>query len=430
VNIVRVLTTVRPGRALSYVARLPVPIVRAEQFAGMHPELSLPEASPFVDDVAPQLGTGGALGGESVIIKDQLDVAGLRTGVGLPEGGELADKDAAIVARIRAAGGTIAGKAKMTELGMDGIGTLMPYAVPPNPVAHGYAPGGSSTGTAVAVAAGLVRYGVGGDGLGSIRIPAAFNGLVGLKPSRTRLPREGIRSPVRSLDAVGPITRTAADCARLWQVMAGEPVQELSPWLPDHVGVPVFAEPLRVASSIRAAFHRMLVTLGLPTERVALPGFDRATFLGGMTGAYELSTGPFAEATRSPNGRLSVALGRSFSQRDIERLTAQRTALKEATARVLEAHPILAMPTTAIPPPAMTPELVKGASVVMLRSLGAFTPLANLCDLPSIAVPMGVDDRRRPLSIMFVANHGGETQLLRLAHAVEATGLGTAPISL
>jgi Asp-tRNA(Asn)/Glu-tRNA(Gln) amidotransferase A subunit family amidase len=275
-----------------------------------------------------------------------------------------------------------------------------------------------------------VRYGVGGDGLGSIRIPAAFNGLVGLKPSRTRLPREGIRSPVRSLDAVGPITRTAADCARLWQVMAGEPVEELSPWLPDHVGIPVFAEPLRVASSIRAAFHRMLVTLGLPSERVALPGFDRATFLGGMTGAYELSTGPFAEATKSPNGRLSVALGRSFSLRDIDRLTAQRNALKASTARVLEAHPILAMPTTAIPPPAMTPELVKGASVMMLRSLGAFTPLANLCDLPAIAVPMGVDDRRRPLSIMFVANHGGETQLLRIAHAIERTGLGAAPVAI
>lgn len=429
-NIVRVLNTVRPGRALSYVARLPVPIVRAEQFAGMHPEIELPDASPFVDDVAAQVGSGGVLDGATVIVKDQLDVAGMRTGVGLPEGGDLAEKDAAIVARIRAAGATISGKAKMTELGMDGIGTLMPYAMPANPVAHGYAPGGSSTGTAVAVARGLVRYGVGGDGLGSIRIPAAFNGLVGLKPSRTRLPREGIRSPVRSLDAVGPITRTVDDCVRLWQVMAGEPVETLTPWLPDHVGIPVFAEPLRVASSIRAAFQRMLVTLGLPTERVALPGFDRATFLGGMTGAYELSTGPFAEATKSPNGRLSVALGRSFSERDIERLTAQRTAFKESTARVLEQHPILAMPTTAIPPPAMTPDLVKGASVMMLRSLGAFTPLANLCDLPSIAVPMGVDDRRRPLSIMFVANHGGETQLLRIAAAVERTGLGTAPVSI
>ena len=279
------------------------------------------------------------------------------------------------------------------------------------------------------MASGLARYGVGGDGLGSVRIPAAFCGLVGLKPSRTRLPREGIRSPVRSLDAVGPITRTAEDCARLWQVMAGEPITALTPWLPDHLGVPAFASPVRVARSIRLAFERMLAALAVPVEAVALPGFESATFLGGMTGAYELSTGPFAERTQSPNGRMSVALGRSFSSRDVERLVAQREALKQTTMGVLERHPILAMPTTAIPPPALTPDLVRGkTSVVLLRALGAFTPLANLCDLPAIAVPSGVDERGRPLSIMFVAGLGGETRLLQLAFAVERTGLGTTPV--
>jgi Asp-tRNA(Asn)/Glu-tRNA(Gln) amidotransferase A subunit family amidase len=413
---------------LSLLARLPVPIVRAEHFAGVLPEVEHPVTSPLVDDVVPTIALPGVLEGGTVVVKDQLDVAGMRTGVGLPDGGDLADRDATLIARIRAAGGTILGKAKMTELGMDGIGTLMPYAMPPNPRAPGYAPGGSSTGTAVAVASGLARYGVGGDGLGSVRIPAAFCGLVGLKPSRTRYPRDGIRSPVRSLDAVGPITRTVADCARLWQVMVGEPVETLAPWLPDHVGVPTFADPRRVARSVGAAFERMLAALGVGVEPVALPGFERATFLGGMTGAYELSTGPFAERTKSPGGRLSVALGRSFSERDIARLTAQRDVLKETTGRVLERHSILAMPTTAIPPPAMTQAITRGASVVLLRALGAFTPLANLCDLPAIAVPSGVDDRGRPLSIMFVAGLGGETKLLQLALAAEAAGLGTTPV--
>ena len=425
----RVLTRVQPGRALTLVARLPVPILRTEHFATRTPEVELPDASPLVEDVEPVAALPGVLEGGGVVIKDQLDVAGMRTGVGLPDGGELAEHDAAIVARIRAAGGRILGKAKMTELGMDGIGTLMPYAMPGNPRAPGYAPGGSSTGTAVAVATGLARYGVGGDGLGSVRIPAAFCGLVGLKPSRTRLPRAGIRSPVRSLDAVGPITRTAEDCARLWQVMAGEPIETLTPWLPAQVGVPVFAEPVRVARSIRAAFERMLAALQIGVEPVALPGFQNATFLGGLTGAYELSTGPFAERTQSPGGRLSVALGRSFSVRDVARLTAQRDALKEATAHVLSRFPILAMPTTAIPPPALSHQLVAGKlSVVLLRALGAFTPLANLCDLPAIAVPSGVDERGRPMSIMFVAGLGGETSLLRIALAVERTGLGTTPV--
>ena len=279
------------------------------------------------------------------------------------------------------------------------------------------------------MATGLARYGVGGDGLGSVRIPAAFCGLVGLKPSRTRYPRDGIRSPVRTLDAVGPITRTVDDCARLWQVMVGEPCEPLTPSVPDRVGVPGFVTRSRVARSVRVAFERMLAALALRGADVALPGFENATFLGGLTGAYELSTGSFAERTRSPNGRMSVALGRSFAPRDVERLHQQRDALRAATQRALEATPILAMPTTAIPPPAVTRAMVEGrTSVVLLRALGAFTPLANLCDLPSIAVPCGVDDRGRPLSIMFVAALGGETALLRLALAVERTALGTTPI--
>jgi aspartyl-tRNA(Asn)/glutamyl-tRNA(Gln) amidotransferase subunit A len=332
--------------------------------------------------------------------------------------------DATIVERIAAAGGRIIGKAKMTELGIDGLGTVMNYPMPANPRAPGYSPGGSSTGTAVAVATGLARYGVGGDGLGSIRIPAAFCGLVGLKPSRERLPRQGIRSPVRTLDAVGPITRTADDCARLWQVMAGEPVEALSPWLPDRVGVPL--GNMRAARSVERAFVRMLDALGASIERVELPGLDRATFLGGLIGAHELSTGPYANEPRTRAGRMSRAVGGSISAANAQRLYAQRDALRTATARTLDRTPILALPTTAIPPPAITSALVNGGSELMLlRALGAFTPLANLCDLPAIAVPSGIDDRGRPLSIMFVAGHGGETTLLRIALAVERTGLGT-----
>ncbi|MBA3454555.1 MAG: hypothetical protein H0T42_15810, partial [Deltaproteobacteria bacterium] len=159
-RIQRLLTQVRPGGALSLLARLPVPIVRAAWMAGRLPELELLVTSPLVEEIEPQAAIPGVLEGGTVVVKDQLDVAGLRTGVGLPDGGELAERDAAIVARIRAAGGTFLGKAKMTELGMDGLGTMMPYPMPINPRAPGYSPGGSSTGTAVAVASGLARYGV------------------------------------------------------------------------------------------------------------------------------------------------------------------------------------------------------------------------------------------------------------------------------
>jgi aspartyl-tRNA(Asn)/glutamyl-tRNA(Gln) amidotransferase subunit A len=417
------------GRALALAARARVPIVAAERFAARQPEpgATVADTSPLVDVVEPRAAvTGGVLAGD-VIVKDQIDVAGLPTRIGLAEPGEIPDRDATLIARIAAAGGRIIGKAKMTELGIDGLGTLMPYPMPANPRAPGYVPGGSSTGTAVAVASGLVRYGVGGDGLGSIRIPAAFNGLIGLKPGRERIPRDGIRSPVRSLDAVGPITRTAADCATLWQVMVGEPVQSLAPLVPARVGVPIIGGPLRVARSVWLAFRRMLAALGTEPVRVTLRGFDNVTFLGGMTGAYELATGPYAGRTRTAAGRRSLALGRAFGASDFALLQDQRARLRDNTARVLADTPILAMPTTAFPPPALSRTMLAGNSeIVMLRGLGAFTPLANLCDLPAIAIPVGVDDRRRPLSIMFIAGPGEETTLLRIAHAVEQTGLGEA----
>lgn len=418
------------GSVLTRVARTRVPIIRPDRFALRMPErgVAATACSAIITDHEPRPCTPGVLDGD-VVIKDQIDVEGMKTCVGLPDG-PVAERDATIVARISAAGGRVIGKAKMTELGIDGLGTVMNYPMPPNPRAPAYVPGGSSTGTAVAVASGVARYGIGGDGLGSIRIPAAFCGLVGLKPSRERVPRDGIRSPVRTLDAVGPIARTVEDCATLWQVIAGEPITAIEPLRPRTVGVPIIGGPLRVARSVWLAFRRMLDALGTEAQPIVLPGFEHVTFLGGMTGSHELATGPYAGATRTAAGRRSLALGGAIGARDYGRLQDQRKALREATARAMQTTPILALPTTAIPPPALTSALLAGKSeILMLRALGAFTPLANLCDLPAIAVPSGVDDRGRPLSIMFVAAHGEETTLLRIARAVELTGLGDAQLN-
>jgi Asp-tRNA(Asn)/Glu-tRNA(Gln) amidotransferase A subunit family amidase len=191
---------------------------------------------------------------------------------------------------------------------------------------------------------------------------------------------------------------------------------------PEVVGVPVGS--LRVSRAIWSAFRRVLDALGTRVERVAIPGFENVTFLGGMTGAYELASGPFVDRVATASGRMSRALGRSFSPPDVERLTQHRGELIAATDRVLATTPILAMPTTAIPPPALSRAMLAGdQELLMLRALGAFTPLANLCDLPAIAVPCGVDDRGRPLSVMFVTKRNREDDLLRIALAVEETGL-------
>jgi Asp-tRNA(Asn)/Glu-tRNA(Gln) amidotransferase A subunit family amidase len=151
--------------------------------------------------------------------------------------------------------------------------------------------------------------------------------------------------------------------------------------------------------------------------------------LGAMIGAAELADSPYAARGLTPAGRMNVALGRALDLAARARLDAQRAALVDATARALDLTPILAMPTTAIPPPALSRALLAGGQdLLLLRALGGYTPLANLVDLPAIAVPCGVDDRGRPLSIMFVGARGSETALLALAAAVEATGVGERPI--
>ena len=338
-----------------------------------------------VDTHAPVGARDGVLGGEPVVIKDAIDVLGVRTGLGLRDGGDQPTEDAVVVARIRAAGGWIAGKTKMTELGMDGVGALMPHPMPRNPRAPGYFPGGSSTGTAVAVASGLARYGIGSDGLGSVRIPAAYCGLVGLKPGSGRLPAAGYRSPVVTLDVPGPIARTVDDCARFWRVMMDEPQAVLSaPHVPARVGIIRQLSPARASRAIRAAFARVLETLGIAEQAVDIPGADRCTFLGGLIGATELADSPYAARDLSPAGRMNVALGRAFSERDRAGLAAQRASLCDATARALDQSPILAMPTTAVPPPALSRALLAGdQDLMLLRALGAYTPLANLTGLPA-----------------------------------------------
>lgn len=429
----RFLTRRRPGRALAWIAGTAVPVFGPDWMAGHAPEAACADVDPITPlvcevDAAP--GTrGGVLGGDAVVVKDAIDVRGTRTGLGLRDGGELATDDAAMVAAIRAAGGWIRGKTKMTELGMDGVGALMHYPMPRNACAPRYFPGGSSTGTAVAVARGLARYGLGSDGLGSVRIPAAFNGLVGLKPGHRAFDTRGYQSPVESLDMPGPIARTVEDCARLWRVIADAPDAPLTPAVPARLGVIRQLGPDRACRSIRDAFARALAALGVPVEVVDVPGAASATFLGGMIGAHELARSPFAARDLSSAGKMNVAMGRAFTDRDKAKLDAQRVALRAATAAALDRVGVLAMPTTAIPPPAVRQGLLDGGQdLVLLRALGAYTPLANLTGLPSIAVPCGVDAVGRPLSIMFMAAAGHETALLRLALAVERLGLATAPV--
>jgi aspartyl-tRNA(Asn)/glutamyl-tRNA(Gln) amidotransferase subunit A len=163
------------------------------------------------------------LAGVPISIKDLFDVAGDVTTAGSPllASRPPAQADAPAVARLRAAGAVIVGRTNMTELAYSGLGLNPTFGTPRNPFDPELIPGGSSSGAAASVAWDYAAAAVGTDTAGSVRVPAAFCGLVGLKPTQTRIPLGGVTPLSRSLDSVGAIGRTVACCARMNGVMSG-----------------------------------------------------------------------------------------------------------------------------------------------------------------------------------------------------------------
>src|SRR5215469_5131713 len=173
----------------------------------------------------------GALDGAIVSIKDLFDVAGEPTRAGSKNlvHAPPAQADAPAVRRLRAAGAVIVAKTNMTEFAFSGIGLNPHFGTPGNPADRARVPGGSSSGAAVAAADGMCEIGIGTDTGGSTRIPAALCGIVGFKPSQWRVPREGAFPLSFTLDSVGPMARSVADCALADAVMAGEEPRLLEP---------------------------------------------------------------------------------------------------------------------------------------------------------------------------------------------------------
>lgn len=401
-----------------------------ERLAARRPRVTPPAGAtdpflwrdPTVDPEAPPDGVG-LLGGELVAVKDSLAVRGAPRTDGTADTSPPAAIDAVLVARVRQAGGRVAGVVQMTELGVCGLGTQPFHGVLDNPAAPGFLTGGSSSGTAAALAAGLVRYGIGTDALGSVRIPSGFCGLVGLKPTHDAIPRDGYESLAPSVDMPGPMARTVADCARLWHAMAATPTPRApAPRGAVRLGVVEELARVPVVASIRRAVDARLDAVAAERVSVRVFAATEAPSLCALTAAYELAHHPDTPP-RAPSAlvRLVYGLGRAFTRLDYERAMARRQTLRAAALRALDGVDALVMPTTAIPAPARTRDLARGGiDLPLLVAAGAFTPLANATGLPSIAVPAGRDPWGRPLSLMLVGRPGEEALLLDLAATFEA----------
>jgi len=377
--------------------------------------------------------TLGPLDGMIVTIKDLFDVAGEVTRAGsrvLAEEGMPAVADAPVVQRLRAAGAVIVAKTNMSEFAFSGVGMNPHYGTPGNPADRARVPGGSTSGGAVAVADQMCEIAIGSDTGGSTRIPAALCGIVGYKPSKFRVPTEGAFPLSYTLDSIGPMARTVADCALADAVMAGEDPRPLEPV---HVaglrlglaqGLPLKDMDETVSARLAAAVA-LIGKAGARVSEETLDLFDalrEANARGGFAPpeSYAIHRERLARrgADVDPNVRARIERGREMTAADYVTLGQERARLVHAMDARLADLDALVMPTTPIVAPKMsdvaTAETFSPKNMLLLRN----SAMVNFFDLCAISLPL----RREgglPVGLTLVARNGHDRRLFRIAAAVE-----------
>jgi Asp-tRNA(Asn)/Glu-tRNA(Gln) amidotransferase A subunit family amidase len=352
----------------------------------------------------------GPLHGVPVAIKDIVDVAGLPTGMGSAHfDGYVADRDAACVARLRAAGAVIVGKTTTHEFAYGASGDTAVNGPSRNPHDPSRISGGSSGGSAVAVAAGMVPLAIGTDTGGSVRIPAAFCGIAGFKPAYGAVPTEGVFPLSVSFDHVGVLAATAADCRTAYRVLTRRPQEALA----EDEGLRVaWIEGGPVADEVAAAVRRLLPDA--PAERVEMRELRRVFAAIQDSEAYEVHAERVADA---PELYQPVTLGRLRRAAETPgwryvRASRERARFVEDAAGLLRRHDVLALPTVPITAPEIgQEECALGRVQPALLSL---TCAWNVLGLPALSVPAGTAGGL-PVGLQLVTAAGREDLLFDLA---------------
>jgi aspartyl-tRNA(Asn)/glutamyl-tRNA(Gln) amidotransferase subunit A len=378
----------------------------------------------------------GPLDGVIVSIKDLFDVAGEPTRAGskiLAEEAKPATADAPVVRRLRAAGAIIIAKTNMTEFAFSGVGTNPHFGTPGNPRDRTRVPGGSSAGAPVAVADGMCEISVGSDTGGSVRVPAALSGLVGFKPSRQRVPTDGAFPLSYTLDSIGPIAKSVADCAKADAVMAGEDFSAFAPLAPSALAGLRFgvAEGLpldRLDDAVAAGFAAAVKKLDAADVRVShetLPQFDgmnEVNAKGGISPPESCAIHCDRLRRRAgdidPNVLARIERGCAVSVADYVDMMRERSSLvREMDAR-LAGLDALIMPTTSIAAPTIAevadPKVFSARNAALLRN----TAIINFFDLCAITLPMTTAVSPLPVGLMLVARNGADHRLMNIAAAV------------
>jgi Asp-tRNA(Asn)/Glu-tRNA(Gln) amidotransferase A subunit family amidase len=387
-------------------------------------------------------GSRSPLDGVPVAVKEEFDVAGYATTAGTSFLRRPAESDATIVARLRAAGALIYGKSNMHEIGIDVNGFNRAHGIARNPYDPACSPGGSSSGSAAAVAAGLGPIALAADGGGSIRVPAALCGVVGLKPTWSRVSEAGAFPLCWSVGHAGPIGATAADVAIAYATTAGpdprdaatagQPPVHLDGFARDdlsdlRLGVytPWFehAQP-EIVAACRGMLDRLQArgAIVVPIELADLELARLAhgvTILGEMAVALEGQRAHHREL--SSNTRLLLALGREFSGSDYLKAQQVRRHCHRQFEDALDRCDLVMTPSTAQVAPAIRPDsLTRGENDLTTTSaLMRFAFPSNLTGHPAISFPAGYAANGLPIGMQAIARPWEEHVLLRIARVAE-----------
>jgi len=372
--------------------------------------------------------------GIPISIKDLFDIKGqvTRAGSRALDDSPPADADCAAVARLRRAGFVVIGRTNMTEFAYSGIGINPHYGTPKGSWrrSEGHIPGGSSSGAAVSIADGMAHGALGSDTGGSCRIPAAYNGIVGFKPSQQRVPRDGTVPLSFSLDSIGPLARSVACCAVLDAVLAGEAVIPLQPRpiagmrlaVPTTVALDDLDE--EVARTFERALER-LSRLGALIERIEVPEFLDVGVMnakGGFAAAESYAWHRYLIVSHGdvydPRVFKRILRGEAISAADyIDLFEARRSLIVRAAAR-LSPYDALVLPTTANTPPRIADlgddQAFGKANLKSLRNC----TLINMIDGCAISLPCHREGEV-PVGLMLAASGGNDRRILELAAGIE-----------
>jgi amidase len=374
----------------------------------------------------------GPLHGVPVAVKDLIDVAGIATRCGSPMRSQsIAARDAEVVASLRDAGAVILGKLALAEFALSGYHPGEP--IPVNPWVSDRWPGASSSGSGVAVAAGLCFAALGTDTGGSIRFPAAANGVVGLKPTCGSVDMGGIFALAPSLDHVGPLARSAGDCAIVLAAIRGD-------FVPPAAEPPgAFLEGLRigvdrtyneagvdpaVSAGLNDALHT-LVDAGAKQIEIDLAAIREGADLWMAVTAIEAlevhrSTYPSRSDEYGASFRALLDFAVTCAPEVRQRGEAARARIRSTLGRAFEQSDLIACPSMiSLPPPV---SIFSADAVLPPEAIAAFLPFTapfNFAGNPAIAFPCGLSGEGLPLSAQLVAPFDGEALLVRAASAFE-----------